>query len=88
MIYIGILHDILHTSYSGYPSKVYMPPQTLNEFNRNLLTWFRLYKLDMPWRGTTDPYRIWVSEIMLQQTQVSKVIGYYENFVNRFPENH
>lgn len=40
----------------------------------------------MPWRGITDPYRIWVSEVMLQQTQVKKVIGYYENFIDRFPD--
>ncbi len=40
---------------------------------------------DLPWQQTTDPYAIWVSEIMLQQTQVAAVIGYYANFMNRFP---
>ena len=39
----------------------------------------------MPWQDTTDPYRIWLSEIMLQQTQVSTVMGYYERFLERFP---
>ena len=63
-----------------------MPLQSNKEFNSKLLNWFRVYKRDMPWRGITDPYRIWVSEIMLQQTQVNKVVGYYENFVNRFPD--
>ncbi|HEX4944333.1 MAG TPA: A/G-specific adenine glycosylase, partial [Usitatibacteraceae bacterium] len=41
---------------------------------------------DLPWQGTRDPYRIWVSEIMLQQTQVATVIPYFERFVARFPE--
>jgi len=39
----------------------------------------------MPWRNTRDPYRIWLSEIMLQQTQVATVIPYYERFLERFP---
>ena len=39
----------------------------------------------MPWRDTDDPYRIWVSEVMLQQTQVKKVVDYYEKFIARFP---
>ena len=39
---------------------------------------------DLPWQNTTDPYAIWVSEIMLQQTQVAAVIGYYANFMARF----
>jgi A/G-specific adenine glycosylase len=41
---------------------------------------------DLPWQGTRDPYRIWLSEIMLQQTQVSTVLGYYERFLARFPD--
>lgn len=40
----------------------------------------------MPWQNTTDPYRVWLSEIMLQQTQVSTVLGYYERFLSRFPD--
>ena len=63
-----------------------MSSQLYKDFNSKLLNWFRLYKRDMPWRGITDPYRIWVSEVMLQQTQVNKVIGYYENFISKFPE--
>lgn len=63
-----------------------MPLQSNKEFNSKLLNWFKVYKRDMPWRGITNPYRIWVSEIMLQQTQVNKVVGYYENFINRFPD--
>src|SRR5436853_2803564 len=50
-----------------------------------LLAWYRKSHRDLPWRGTTDPYRIWVSEIMLQQTRAVAVIPYYERFLARFP---
>jgi A/G-specific adenine glycosylase len=52
---------------------------------RKLLKWYRTNKRDLPWRGTTDPYAIWVSEIMLQQTQVNTVKLYYERWMKRFP---
>ena len=52
---------------------------------RRLLTWFASNQRDLPWRKRKTPYRIWVSEIMLQQTQVATVIDYFENFINRFP---
>jgi A/G-specific adenine glycosylase len=51
-----------------------------------LLQWFRRHKRDLPWRRTHDPYRIWVSEIMLQQTQVNTVIPYYERWLQQFPD--
>lgn len=53
---------------------------------RRLLAWFRLQKRKLPWRGTRDPYRIWVSEVMLQQTTVGAVRGRYERFLARFPD--
>jgi len=52
---------------------------------KGLLEWFKKNKRDLPWRKTKDPYAIWVSEIMLQQTQVTTVIPYYENFLQSFP---
>ncbi len=55
-------------------------------FRRNLLGWYVGHKRDLPWRRSRDPYRIWVSEIMLQQTRVSAVIPYYEKFLARFPD--
>lgn len=55
------------------------------EYAQLLLEWFDQNKRDMPWRRTRDPYCIWVSEVMLQQTQVSTVIPYYERFIDRFP---
>ncbi|MHB8454101.1 MAG: A/G-specific adenine glycosylase [Acidiferrobacterales bacterium] len=57
------------------------------DFSSALLSWFdRSGRKDLPWQGTRDPYAIWVSEIMLQQTQVSTVIPYFRNFMGRFPD--
>src|ERR1700733_1033797 len=53
---------------------------------RSLLQWYRKHKRDLPWRRTQDPYRIWISEIMLQQTRVAAVIPYYERFLTLFPD--
>src|SRR5438105_6255014 len=56
-------------------------------FAQKLITWQRRHgRHDLPWQGTRDPYRIWLSEVMLQQTQVSAVIPYYERFLRRFPD--
>ncbi len=56
-------------------------------FARRLLQWHdRHGRHDLPWQNTRDPYRVWLSEIMLQQTQVGTVIGYYERFLQRFPD--
>jgi A/G-specific adenine glycosylase len=53
-----------------------------------LLRWFEKEQRDLPWRRTSDPYAIWISEIMLQQTRVAAVIPYYERFLRRFPDFH
>jgi A/G-specific adenine glycosylase len=53
-----------------------------------LLTWFDAVARPLPWRATSDPYRIWVSEVMLQQTQVDTVLRYYDRFLARFPTVH
>ncbi len=55
------------------------------EVSRRLLVWYGRVGRDLPWRRTHDPYRIWLSEIMLQQTTVAAVIPYYERFLERFP---
>ena len=55
------------------------------EFRRRLLDWFRHSRRDLPWRRTKDPYRIWLSEIMLQQTRVAAALPYYRRFLRRFP---
>lgn len=55
-------------------------------FSKRLLDWFYVNKRAMPWRETKDPYKIWLSEVMLQQTQVNTVRSYYERFIKRFPD--
>ena len=57
----------------------------LSRFRKNLLAWFAQFQRDLPWRQTRDPYRIWLSEIMLQQTRVAAAIRYFERFLERFP---
>jgi A/G-specific adenine glycosylase len=56
------------------------------DFSRRLRAWYRKNGRDLPWRRTRDPYRILVSELMLQQTQVSRVLDYYDRFLVRFPD--
>lgn len=57
-----------------------------HDFAERLIRWHRAHgRHDMPWQNTTDPYRVWLSEIMLQQTQVATVIPYYARFLERFP---
>lgn len=57
------------------------------DFAQTLVTWQRRHgRHDLPWQGTRDPYRVWLSEIMLQQTQVCTVRAYFERFVRRFPD--
>ena len=57
----------------------------IQSLRRRLLAWFRRNARDLPWRETVDPYRVWVSEIMLQQTQVASVTPYYHRFLAMFP---
>jgi A/G-specific adenine glycosylase len=57
----------------------------VRRFQRRLLRWYRLHGRSLPWRRTRDPYRILVSEVMLQQTQVDRVKTYYGKFLRRYP---
>ncbi len=58
-----------------------------SQFQRNLLIWFEQHgRHDLPWQQNKTPYHVWVSEIMLQQTQVNTVIPYYQKFIQRFPD--
>ena len=55
------------------------------EFTEKIINWYKSSGRDLPWRKTNDPYCIWISEIMLQQTQVETVKPYYERFIQTFP---
>lgn len=56
------------------------------QLGTRLLDWYRVHKRDLPWRRRTDPYAIWISEVMLQQTQVKTVTPYYERWLRAFPD--
>jgi A/G-specific adenine glycosylase len=64
---------------------VIIPLSEARTLRRALLAWYRTGRRDLPWRRTRDPYRIWISEIMLQQTTVGAVVPYYRRFVRAFP---
>ncbi|MBS0208070.1 MAG: A/G-specific adenine glycosylase [Planctomycetes bacterium] len=70
---------------SGVSASQRIDARWLASFRRQLMAWFRKHARDLPWRRTRDPYDVWVSEIMLQQTQVATVVGYYERFLARWP---
>jgi A/G-specific adenine glycosylase len=62
-----------------------LEPEAIADLRCSLLAWYRLNRRDLPWRRTRDPYAIWVSEIMLQQTRVAAVVDRYEAFLRNFP---
>ncbi len=62
------------------------PQRRVAALRRRLLGWYRANRRDLPWRRTRDPYAIWISEAMLQQTRTETVIPYYERFLERFPD--
>ncbi|MCP4643746.1 MAG: A/G-specific adenine glycosylase, partial [bacterium] len=61
------------------------PKSIITALRRNLLRWYRREARDLPWRRTKDPYAVWVSEIMLQQTRIDQGTPYYERFMAAFP---
>jgi A/G-specific adenine glycosylase len=67
------------------PTPSLPPPAARRRFRRALLAWYRLNGRDLPWRKTDDPYHILVSEVMLQQTQVDRVVPKYEEWLTRYP---
>ena len=62
-----------------------MKKNDIARFQKALVAWYLDNHRVLPWRKTDDPYSIWVSEVMLQQTQVNTVLPYYQNFLKRFP---
>src|SRR5690606_7635450 len=54
-------------------------------FSTEIMSWYQQHKRDLPWRNTEDPYLIWLSEVILQQTRVDQGLPYYYKFVERFP---
>ena len=72
------------------PCRILLPmpsltPAQVRQFRRKLLAWYDAHRRNLPWRESTDPYRVWVSEVMLQQTRVAAVLEHYARFMKRFP---
>ena len=70
---------------SPVDNKALAPASAKRQFQQRLSQWYRRSGRDLPWRRTTDPYAILVSEVMLQQTQVERVLEFYRRFLARFP---
>lgn len=62
-----------------------LDPALLSEFHKALMNWYASHKRDLPWRNTGDPYAVWISEMMLQQTRVVQAQPYFTRFMTRFP---
>src|ERR1051326_8220630 len=75
------LLDVHHRSATRRPKSFHLQPMI-----GALLQWYVSSARDLPWRRTTDPYAIWISEIMLQQTQVQTVIAYWERWMRELPD--
>jgi A/G-specific adenine glycosylase len=66
--------------------KAKLPPAQLKTFQKQMLRWFRAHKRDLPWRASRDPYRVWLAEVMLQQTRIAAVMPYYDRFLKSLPD--
>src|SRR5258706_15548217 len=78
-----------HGTGSRTPKPLALPPAgDRRRFRQRLLTWYRRHGRDLPWRNTDDPYHILVSEIMLQQTQVDRVLPKYVEWLEKDPSLH
>lgn len=75
------------TTFSSTTSNLYatISPMTIPKFQKTIFDWYKENRRNMPWRNTRDPYKILVSEVMLQQTQISRVLPKYEEFLRAFP---
>lgn len=74
------------SDYSSLSAESIIDGRWLRRFRQRLRNWYRKHARSLPWRTDPDPYRIWISEVMLQQTQVATVIDYYQRFLKRFPD--
>jgi A/G-specific adenine glycosylase len=71
----------------AHPTPTSQPEEKLDpaRFRSKLMAWYKTHARELPWRNVTDPYRTWLSEVMLQQTRVAAVIDHYQTFLRRFP---
>ena len=79
------MEDSQEVFISTTPEEKLIHPREIKDLRRKLLSWYRHNCRDLPWRRISDSYPIWISEIMLQQTQVQTVIPYFIRFMNSYP---
>src|SRR4029077_14493488 len=84
---LGLL-DAEEHAHGGDAAQRRVPLARVRELHEALLRWYAGAQRDLPWRRTRDPYAIWLSEIMLQQTRVETATPYYERFLARWPTVH
>jgi A/G-specific adenine glycosylase len=85
---VGDYNRSLSSTIFSSASLLSLLPASLTSLRQSLLSWYEQHGRDLPWRHSYDPYSIWVSEIMLQQTQVKAVIPYYQRWLIHFPTVH
>ena len=83
-----LIFTIHFLSYSKIIFNLHLNLSKINvkSFSKDLIAWYDINKRSLPWRNTNDPYKIWLSEIILQQTQIAQGLPYYINFVNEYPD--
>jgi A/G-specific adenine glycosylase len=81
----AVMPQVVRRAMRASPTVPSMAIRERDGFRRALLDWYGRHGRDLPWRQTGDPYRIWLSEIMLQQTRVAAVLNHYQGFLERFP---
>src|SRR5690606_31131732 len=82
---VSLSFSLLYHKGSGFMMDEFIKHINIWQFQEDLLTWYDKNKRELPWREDSDPYKVWVSEIMLQQTKVDMVIPYFERFIRKFP---
>ena len=80
------LRGFCNFKYNSEKGKILFLRRIMNRIAPILLDWYARSGRDLPWRRTRDPYRIWLSEVILQQTRVGQGLGYYLRFTERFPD--
>lgn len=77
---------VTFVSLSDVEGWIFVRCMIMNDFSRTIIEWYEVNKRELPWRESADPYRIWISEIILQQTRVAQGYDYFVRFVSRFPD--
>lgn len=83
--YFFLLKKSIYVKFENFNNLIYSLSINMT-FSHRLISWYKIHKRDLPWRNTKDPYKIWVSEIILQQTRVNQGLAYYRQFIRQYPD--